>query len=69
MRFSLLSGAAMPIPEKEKPKDPKDGERDTKEELVKKVTFTSDMFVHPFPTPLVNEMYRMSRKGGEGRAL
>lgn len=71
MRFSHLSGVVMPIPAKPPaiPTTQAEGERDTSESLVKQVTFTPKMFEAPFPNALLNEIYRMARKGGEGRAL
>ncbi|KAI9024036.1 translation protein SH3-like domain-containing protein [Hyaloraphidium curvatum] len=71
MRISHLSGLQIPIPERMNPlKDQPEGERDTPESLVKEVTYiTPDRAEAPFPTALMNELYRMSRKGGESRAF
>ncbi|KAL3894203.1 MAG: hypothetical protein SGCHY_005415 [Lobulomycetales sp.] len=69
-RISVASGNYIPIPERPDPfKDQKPGPLDTPADIVKKVTWNPDINECPFPTPLMNQLYRLKRIGQEGKGI
>ncbi|KXS18602.1 hypothetical protein M427DRAFT_195614 [Gonapodya prolifera JEL478] len=69
-RVSKLSGEIIPFPkDADETEDAVEGPRDTTSKILDQVTFTASYTTPPFPTPLLNEIFRWERHGKGGKAL
>lgn len=62
-RISLLSNQIIPLPTTREPFPDKKGQLDVSKKLLLERTFVPNIFEHPFPNSVRNEMHRLSRRG------
>ncbi|KAI9205096.1 translation protein SH3-like domain-containing protein [Polychytrium aggregatum] len=68
-RETLASQSLIPIPDKNPWDGQKDGSLDSLQEITNKVTWMPTIAGPPFPTSLMNQLYRLKRQNKENHGL